>query len=84
MDGWRGTRSRDGCCSPRWRSFLSVGVWVAYYNEAQGNPLMRGMAVDQGAGNWEGKETRFGIANSALFATVTTANVLRRGQFNAR
>jgi potassium-transporting ATPase potassium-binding subunit len=50
-----------------------VGVWVAYYNEAQGNPLMRGMAVDQGAGNWEGKETRFGIANSALFATVTTA-----------
>jgi potassium-transporting ATPase potassium-binding subunit len=50
-----------------------VGVWVAYYNEAQGNPLMRGMAVDQGAGNWEGKEARFGIANSALFATVTTA-----------
>jgi len=50
-----------------------IGVWVAYYNEAQGNPLMRGMAVDQGAGNWEGKEARFGIANSALFATVTTA-----------
>jgi len=50
-----------------------VGVWVAYYSEAQGNPLMRAMAVDQGAGNWEGKETRFGIANSALFATITTA-----------
>ena len=50
-----------------------VGVSVAYYNEAQGNPLMRGMAVDQGTGNWEGKEARFGIANSALFATVTTA-----------
>ena len=50
-----------------------VGVSVAYRSEAQGNPLMRGMAVDQGAGNWEGKETRFGIANSALFATVTTA-----------
>jgi len=50
-----------------------VGVSVAYYSEAQGNPLMRGMAVDQGAGNWEGKEMRFGIANSALFATVTTA-----------
>jgi potassium-transporting ATPase potassium-binding subunit len=50
-----------------------VGVWVAYYSEAQGNPLMRGMAVDQGVGNWEGKETRFGIANSALFATITTA-----------
>lgn len=50
-----------------------VGVSVAYYSEAQGNPIMRGMAVDQGAGNWEGKEMRFGIANSALFATVTTA-----------
>ena len=50
-----------------------VGVWVAYSSEAQGNPLMRGMAVDQGAGNWEGKEMRFVIANSALFATVTTA-----------
>jgi K+-transporting ATPase ATPase A chain len=50
-----------------------VGVSVAYYSEAQGNPVMRSMAVDQGAGNWEGKEMRFGIANSALFATVTTA-----------
>jgi len=50
-----------------------VGVSVAYYSEAQGNPIMRGMTVDQGAGNWEGKEMRFGIANSALFATVTTA-----------
>ena len=50
-----------------------VGVSVAYRSEAQGNPLMRGMAVDQGVGNWEGKEARFGIANSALFATVTTA-----------
>ncbi len=50
-----------------------VGVSVAYRSEAQGNPLMRGMTVDQGAGNWEGKEMRFGIANSALFATVTTA-----------
>ena len=50
-----------------------VGVSVAYYSEVQGNPIMRGMTVDQGAGNWEGKEMRFGIANSALFATVTTA-----------
>ena len=50
-----------------------VGVSVAYYSETRGNPVMRGLAVDQGAGNWEGKEARFGIANSALFATVTTA-----------
>src|SRR5262249_24336655 len=42
-----------------------VGVSVAYHSEAQGNPIMRGMTVDQGGGNWEGKEMRFGIANSA-------------------
>jgi potassium-transporting ATPase potassium-binding subunit len=53
-----------------------AGVLVAYRAEARGNPLMAG--VDQHAsslqsgGNMEGKEVRFGIANSALFATVTT------------
>jgi K+-transporting ATPase ATPase A chain len=53
-----------------------AGVFVAYYAEAQANPLLH--AVNQHAsplqagGNMEGKEVRFGIANSALFATVTT------------
>jgi K+-transporting ATPase ATPase A chain len=53
-----------------------AGVTVAYWAEAQGNPLLLG--VDQQAstmqtgGNMEGKEVRFGIANTALFATVTT------------
>jgi K+-transporting ATPase ATPase A chain len=53
-----------------------AGVMVAYWAEARGNPLLAG--VDQHAGtlqsggNMEGKEVRFGIANSALFATVTT------------
>ena len=51
---------------------LSIGVSVAYYNEANGNPVMQSLAVDQAAGNLEGKEVRFGVANSALFATVTT------------
>jgi K+-transporting ATPase ATPase A chain len=52
------------------------GVTTAYWAEARGNPLLHG--VDQRAsalqpgGNMEGKEVRFGIANSALFATVTT------------
>jgi potassium-transporting ATPase potassium-binding subunit len=52
------------------------GVTTAYWAEAKGNPLLHG--VDQHAtalqpgGNMEGKEVRFGIANSALFATVTT------------
>jgi K+-transporting ATPase ATPase A chain len=50
-----------------------AGVTTAYRFEAAGNPMMTGMAVDQTAGNMEGKEVRFGIANSALFATVTTA-----------
>jgi potassium-transporting ATPase potassium-binding subunit len=53
-----------------------VGVTAAYWAESAGNPLLKG--VDQQAssyqagGNMEGKEVRFGIANSALFATVTT------------
>jgi potassium-transporting ATPase potassium-binding subunit len=57
-----------------------VGVWVAYYAEAQPNPLLHAVNQHvsaapgsiQPGGNMEGKEVRFGIANSALFATVTT------------
>jgi K+-transporting ATPase ATPase A chain len=49
-----------------------AGVTVAYHYEAGGNPVMQGRAVDQGSGNMEGKEVRFGVANSVLFATVTT------------
>ena len=52
------------------------GVLVAYWAEARGNPLFTGVdqhaSVLQPGGNMEGKEARFGIANSALFATVTT------------
>jgi len=47
-----------------------AGVLVAYASEARGNPQLTG--TDQTGGNMEGKEVRFGIANSALFATVTT------------
>jgi K+-transporting ATPase ATPase A chain len=50
-----------------------VGVAAAYSAEARGNPLFSGPANHvQGAGNMEGKEVRFGIANSALWAVVTT------------
>jgi K+-transporting ATPase ATPase A chain len=57
-----------------------AGVVTCYWAEAQPNPLLKGVdqhAVQTGApissgGNMEGKEVRFGIANSALFATVTT------------
>jgi K+-transporting ATPase ATPase A chain len=52
------------------------GVTVAYWAEARGNPLLHGVNQQvttlQPGGNMEGKEVRFGIANSALFATVTT------------
>ena len=53
-----------------------AGVIVAYWAEARGNPLLAGVdqsvSAMQSGGNMEGKEVRFGLANSALFATVTT------------
>jgi K+-transporting ATPase ATPase A chain len=53
-----------------------VGVLAAYAAESRGNPLLRGVdaqaSEQQAGGNMEGKEVRFGIANSALFTTVTT------------
>jgi len=53
-----------------------AGVTVAYWAEARGNPLLaqtdQRVTATQAGGNMEGKEVRFGIANSALFATVTT------------
>lgn len=50
-----------------------AGVFIAYSAESAGNPIFPA-TVDQAAvgGNMEGKETRFGVASSALFATVTT------------
>lgn len=53
-----------------------AGVTTAYWAEAQGNPLFKGVdqqsSTMQAGGNMEGKEVRFGIANTALFATITT------------
>jgi K+-transporting ATPase ATPase A chain len=53
-----------------------AGVVVAYTAEARGNSLLRGVdqsaSVTQAGGNMEGKEVRFGITGSALYATVTT------------
>ncbi len=48
-----------------------IGVTVAYAQEAAGNPVLHQLGAM--GGNMEGKEVRFGIAASALFATVTTA-----------
>ncbi len=55
-----------------------VGVFIAYPAEQAGNPMLAKLGIEQSAtatqsgGNMEGKETRFGISGSALFATVTT------------
>ena len=53
-----------------------AGVLVTYWSESRGNPLLAGtdqtVNAMQSGGNMEGKEVRFGIANSALFATATT------------
>ena len=48
------------------------GVIVAYWAEARGNPILSQLGATQSGGNMEGKDVRFGIANSALFAVVTT------------
>jgi potassium-transporting ATPase potassium-binding subunit len=53
-----------------------AGVTTAYWAESKGNPLLKGVdqqaSLRQSGGNMEGKEVRFGIADSTLFATITT------------
>jgi potassium-transporting ATPase potassium-binding subunit len=55
-----------------------LGVTVTYWAESGGNPILSQLGADQvtgsaqSGGNMEGKEVRFGLANTALFATVTT------------
>jgi K+-transporting ATPase ATPase A chain len=55
-----------------------VGVFIVYHYEQQGNPIISNLGLTsaptatQSGGNMEGKEVRFGIPGSALFATVTT------------
>jgi K+-transporting ATPase ATPase A chain len=55
---------------------FAAGFTVAYWAESQPSPVLHGVSqhvsVLQPGGNMEGKETRFGVANSALFATITT------------
>ncbi len=51
--------------------FLAA-VLVCWWAESQGNPRMTALGVDSSFGNMEGKEVRFGIFNSALWATITT------------
>ncbi len=50
-----------------------AGVLVCWSAESAGNPHLTALGIDHTGGNMEGKEVRFGIFNSALFATLTTA-----------
>jgi K+-transporting ATPase ATPase A chain len=49
-----------------------AGVFIAYPAEQSGNPNLAKMGINAADGNMEGKETRFGIATSALFTVITT------------
>jgi K+-transporting ATPase ATPase A chain len=51
---------------------LVTGIGVAYWAEANGNPLLTAIGVDPAGGNMEGKEVRFGTGMSAFFAAATT------------
>ena len=54
-------------------SILFVGgVLLCWWAESAGNPIHQQLGVAAADGNMEGKEVRFGIFNSALFATITT------------
>jgi K+-transporting ATPase ATPase A chain len=58
-----------------WAVMLALfiaGVLLAWHSEAAGNPIHQNLGIATTDGNMEGKEVRFGIFNSALFATITT------------
>ncbi|MFR3225654.1 MAG: potassium-transporting ATPase subunit KdpA [Blautia massiliensis (ex Durand et al. 2017)] len=50
-----------------------IGLGLCFWAESQGNPLLADAGLSQSMGSMEGKEVRFGIAQSALFTTVTTS-----------
>ena len=52
---------------------LVLMTGIAIRAESLGNPAFSSMGIDQSAGNMEGKEVRFGVVNSAIWATATTA-----------
>ncbi len=80
---WSATRRQGWAIFAVMGLLFLAGTAACYWSEAAGNPLFAHLppnlpAIDQTAsalqagGNMEGKEVRFGIANSALFTTITT------------
>jgi K+-transporting ATPase ATPase A chain len=73
-----GSRAHGWAVWTAMTALFVVGVTTAYWAEARGNPILTAAGADQApsalssGGNMEGKDVRFGIANSALFATITT------------
>ena len=73
-----GSRAHGWAVWAAMAALFLAGVSTAYWAEARGNPLLSAAGADQtvsaisSGGNMEGKEVRFGIANTALFATATT------------
>jgi K+-transporting ATPase ATPase A chain len=76
LGGMTGSRRHGWAVWGAMAFLFLTGVTTAYWAEARGNPLLIGTdqhpSASQSGGNMESKEVRFGIANSALFATVTT------------
>ena len=50
-----------------------VGLSLCFWSESQGNPALAEVGLEQASGSMEGKEVRFGIAQSAMFTTTTTS-----------
>lgn len=50
-----------------------IGLGVCFWAESQGNPILADLGLSQSMGSMEGKEVRFGIAQSAMFTTTTTS-----------
>jgi K+-transporting ATPase ATPase A chain len=78
---WTGN-TRQGWTLFAAMSVVYVGaVFVAYWAEARANPALSGLHINQAIGNMEGKEARFGVPLSALWAVTTT--VTSNGSVNA-
>lgn len=50
-----------------------IGLTLCFWSESQGNPALAKIGLEQASGSMEGKEARFGIAQSAMFTTTTTS-----------
>jgi K+-transporting ATPase ATPase A chain len=70
---WVGDRRQGYALMCTMGALLAVFAGFAYAAEAAGNPLLHALGVDALGGNMEGKEVRFGVAASAVFAASTTA-----------